>query len=227
MSNELQRIDPQAVQWPAIAEKGPLTEALEPQTLRRTLRKVDTPMKAYESRAPTIAEIQKAHGEKYCMARIAGLLLSLEDYLGAQCDLSKDQYIILTEDIMDRFYMLNMADINLVLQRIRHGESGKIFGKVSLQYLYKAFEDYTQERTATIAESHRASEDSIAKHGYDRSKASGLSDEELEDLYKNYDLEQEAEQERKKLREMDRQYRLKDVLNKVKRYVKNGTKENM
>ena len=215
------------MQWPAIAEKEPLTEALEPQTLRRTLRKVDTPMKAYESRAPTIAEIQKAHGERYCMARIAGLLLSLEDYLGAQCDLSKDQYIILTEDIMDRFYMLNMADINLVLQRIRHGESGKIFGKVSLQYLYKAFEDYTQERTATIAESHRASEDSIAKHGYDRTKASRLSDEELEDLYKNYDLEQEAEQERKRLREMDRQYRLKEVLNKVKTYVKNGKEKDM
>lgn len=128
---------------------------------------------------------------------------------------------------MDRFYMLNMADVNLVLKRIKHGECGKIYGKINCAYIYDAFRSYYQERTAAIAESHRASEESIAKHGYDRINVSGLSDEELENLYINYDLEQEAEQERKKLREMDRQYRLKDLLNKVKNHVKNGTKENM
>lgn len=224
MSNEIKKIEQTEIQWPAIiSNQDELKAALVPAELRSTLRKVDSPIKAYQSEAPTLAAIKAEHGEKFCRARLCELLLSLENYLGSQCNLSKDQYLMLAEDIIDSFYAINVADVNLILRRIMHGECGKIYGKVTPAYIYQVFADYYKERTATISESHRASEESIAKHGYDRTKASGLSDDELDDLYKNCDLEQVAKQEYKKLREMDRQYRLKEVLTTFKKHVKNGT----
>lgn len=223
MSNEIKKIEQTEIQWPAIvSNQDELKAALVPAELRSTLRKVDSPIKAYQSEAPTLAAIKAEHGEKFCRARLCELLLSLENYLGSQCDLSKDQYLMLAEDIIDSFYAINVADVNLILRRIMHGECGKIYGKVTPAYIYQVFADYYKERTATISESHRASEDSIAKHGYDRTKATA-TEEQVAELYQKYRQAYEAKKEQEALIHLSAQTHLKEVLTTFKNHVKNDT----
>ena len=228
MSNEIKKIDPQSVQWPAIADKAALEVALVPETARRMLRKVDTPMKAYQSEAPTLATISKEHGEGFCKNRLFLILdSSLSNYLGSQYDLGKTQVALLAEEILDDFYALNVADVFVVLKRIMHGDCGKIYGKINCQYIYEAFRNYYQERSDAVAESHKASEESIAKHGYDRTTAPTATEEQVADLYKQYRKAYEVKKEQEAQIHLSAQVHLKEVLTTFKKHVKNGTKENM
>ncbi len=227
MSNEIKKIDPQSVQWPAIADKAALEVALAPETARRMLRKVDTPMKAYQSEAPTLATISKEHGEGFCKNRLYMILdSSLSNYLGSQYDLGKTQVALLAEEILDDFYALNVADVFVVLKRIMHGDCGKIYGKISCAYIYDAFRSYYQERSDAISESHKASEESIAKHGYDRTTAPTATEEEVAELYKKYRKAYEAKLERDELLAITAQNHLKEVLTTFNNW-KNGKKEDM
>lgn len=223
MSNEIKKIEQPQIQWPAISDKEALTAALAPATVRRALRKVDTPMKAYQSEAPALASIAREHGEAFCKNQVASLFSELNDYLGSQCDLTPRQWQLLINDIYDNYYAINIADVHLVIKRIEHGECGKIYGKINPAYIFQAFADYYQERSDVVMESHKASEESIAKHGYDRSKANVLTDEEVEAIYEDWNMELEATLEKQRLKDLDRQYRLADFTKKIKRYQKNGT----
>ena len=211
----------------AVVPREQMEIALAPDTVRKTLRKVDTPIKAFKSDMPTLATLTKDYGEGFCKNRLYLMLLSLGDYLGGQFDLDKRQLAMLSEEILDEFYAINFADVNLVLKRIKHGECGKIYGKINCAYIYDAFRSYYQERTAAIAESHRASEESIAKHGYDRTATLSATEEQVAELYERYRKAYEAKKEQEAQIHLSAQIHLKDVLNKVKNHVKNGTKENM
>lgn len=214
MSNEIKKLESPAVQWPAIANKEELKAALVPELVRQNLRKVDTPMKAYQSEAPTLALIAKEHGEKFCKARLYDLLLSLGDYLGSQFDLNAKQLSMLVEDIVDEYYAINIADVQLVLRRIQHGECGKIYGKITCAFIFDAFKAYYQERTNDIAENHRNQEESIAKHGYDRTTAPSATEEEVFEMYKERQTQWLQEQRRLKLADIQNKTHLKDLLNK-------------
>lgn len=212
--------------WPAIADKAALEAALAPERARRMLRKVDTPMKAYQSEAPTLATISKEHGEGFCKNRLYVMLMSLGEYMGNQYDLSMKQVALLAEEILDDFYALNVADVFVVLKRIMHGDCGKIYGKISCAYIYEAFRSYYQERSDAVAESHKASEESIAKHGYDRTTAPTATEEQVADLYKQYRKTYEAKLERDELLAITAQNHLKEVLTTFNNW-KNGKKEDM
>lgn len=211
MSNEIKKLESPAVQWPAIANKEELKAALVPELVRQNLRKVDTPMKAYQSDAPTLALIAKEHGEKFCKARLYDLLLSLGDYLGSQFDLNARQLSMLVEDIVDEFYAINIADVQLVLRRIQHGECGKIYGKITCAFIFDAFKAYYQERANDIADSRRASEESIAKHGFDRTHDEQMSLDEISEHYLEAKMAAAEKEAKRELIEMNLNYKLSEV----------------
>ena len=226
MSAEL-AVASDAIRWPAVADKEALTQAIAPANVRRLMMDRTTALACYQAQAPTLASIRREQGEKYCTARVAEYLLSIENYLGDKMDMSKAQYIEIAEDIMNEFYVLNIADINLVVQRIKHGEYGKVYGKISCAYIYDAFRNYYQERSDAVAESHKASEESIAKHGYDRTTAPTATEEQVAELYQKYRQAYEVKKEQEAQIHLSAQVHLKEVLTTFKKHVKNGTKENM
>lgn len=208
----------------AIVSKEQMEIALAPDTVRKTLRKVDTPIKAFKSDTPTLATLTKDYGEGFCKNRLYLMLCSLGDYLGGQFDLDKRQLAMLSEEILDEFYAINFADVNLVLKRIMHGDCGKIYGKITCAFIYNAFKGYYQERSDAISESHKASEESIAKHGYDRTLAPSATEEQVADLYKKYRKAYEAKLERDELLALTANTHLKEVLDTFNKHVKKDKK---
>jgi hypothetical protein len=118
----------------------------------RIFKKADTPALTIKSGAPTLASIKKEYSEDFSQAYVAVWIVNLNDFINASRKMSPPQIEETAILILQEYYYLNLADINLIFKRIKKGEFGQLYTELDGIKLLSWFEKYTNERATTAVD---------------------------------------------------------------------------
>lgn len=115
-------------------------------------RPCTTELACIESKAPTIASIRKSFGQDYIQAYIEMWIVNLRMFFNVGKSMTDEQTYMTAELIVDTFYNLNIADINLIFKNAKLGKYGKIYDRLDGNIILEWFQIYFDERCNVAAE---------------------------------------------------------------------------
>lgn len=123
---------------------------------------------AKSGKVATLMGLQRMLGETKITALMKMYLIELNEVLGLKQPMTEVQIDQTAEEIIARYRYLTMADINLVFRRIKCGECGKLYDRLTMPQLMSIFADYDNER-AEIAARQSVAESEYYKGNHERS----------------------------------------------------------
>ncbi|NQU53782.1 MAG: hypothetical protein HQ522_14730 [Bacteroidetes bacterium] len=135
-----------------VATASQFLDNFSPGKCLRIFHKADTPALTMKSGAPTLATIKKEYSEDFLQAYIAVWIVNLNDFTNASRKMSPSQIEETAIFILQDYYYLNLADINLVFKRIKKGEFGQLFAELDGVKILSWFEKYANERATAAVE---------------------------------------------------------------------------
>lgn len=206
--------------FPSIQDKEALAKASEPKQCLMTFAKIKTPLLAAESQTPVLSAIRKEHGDNYVTGLVAKHILSLTQFLGDKCKMTKDQILETAFYIVEDFYWLNIADIVLIMKNIKtENISFKLYESLNGQKILQAVEEYALQRAEDVERSKNNREEIIKKHGYDKTNERA-DDTKLAGALLDYQMEAEAKKAHEELILLDHNYRLHEAMKTVSKITK-------
>lgn len=115
-------------------------------------RPCTTALACLESKAPTIADIRNSFGHDYIQAYVEMWIVNLRMFFNVGKAMTDEQTYMTAELIVDSFYNLNIADINLVFKNAKLGKYGKIYDRLDGNIILEWFQRYFDERCEAAAE---------------------------------------------------------------------------
>lgn len=165
---------------------------------------IDTPVKAARNEElPTLVLIKGKYGEAFMVGFIKLWIIDLIEYLGGK-ELTDAQLEETALRIYVNNYYLNIADLNIVLNRVKDGDVA-IATPINGAKLNQLFAAYREERTQAVVDSQINEHEVLKKHGYIPHVdhiAEAMQEAMLENQMAAAEREAKAEQA-----EVDRQYR--------------------
>ena len=122
------------------------------QKVQKQLRKVSTVPAALESGTPSIAIINKKFGEDFTQAYIEGWIVHLREFLNIGKKMTDQQTQETAMMILDEYYNLTIADINIIFKRAKLGRWGQIYDRIDGQIILSWFDQYFRERCKAAQE---------------------------------------------------------------------------
>lgn len=119
---------------------------LEPKELMIKLSDVNTPLKCVQSDNPSLAEIKKEVGPKKLAAIIQMWIADINNFLNISRKMNTEQAQQTSTMILNDFYYMNIADINLVFSRAKKGYYGELYQSIDGMKIYLWFDQYATER---------------------------------------------------------------------------------
>jgi len=113
---------------------------------------VSTVPAALESETPSLAVIKKQFGDDFTQAYIEGWIVHLREFLNIGNKMNDEQTQETAMIILDEFYNVTIADINIIFKRAKMGRWGEFYGRLDGQMILKWFDSYFQERCKAAAE---------------------------------------------------------------------------
>lgn len=107
---------------------------------------------------PTIARMHREKSREFTEALIMSWLVYLNSMLNLKKSMHEEQIVLCSSEIVNEFYMLNFADLTILIKRIITGEYGKFYESISIADVLTFFRSYLEERFDL------AEQDSIQKH---------------------------------------------------------------
>jgi hypothetical protein len=120
--------------------------------IQKQLRKIDNIPAAIEIKTPSIASISKKFGEDFTQAYIEGWIVNLRDFLNVGKKMTDQQTQETAIMIVDEYYNLTIADINIIFKRAKLGQWGQIYDRMDGQIILSWFYKYFQERCKAAAD---------------------------------------------------------------------------
>lgn len=120
--------------------------------VQRACRSVTNPVKVFACDMPTIGSIKKAYGDVFCQAYIETWIINLSEFVNLGKGMSPSQVIETALMIMDEFYYMSLADINLVFRRAKSGYYGQLYDRLDGQIILGWFRAYAMERSQAAME---------------------------------------------------------------------------
>lgn len=154
---------------PAYRQRGELStstllEIYAPRAVARSFRDVKTVSQALGLRRNgavlSLGTLAKDNGAAKVETILKMQLVELNDLLGLKTSMTKAQVEAMASDILDLYPHLTIADVNIVLGRIRRGECGKLYDRLTMPQLMQIFSDYNDERCEEAARQSRAEAES-------------------------------------------------------------------
>lgn len=119
----------------------------------------------FNSKLPSLATVRKTYGENYTEAYVAIWITNLVEFFQVGKRMGESQIDETAMLIIQDYYMLTLADINLIFTRAKKAHYGELYdrldGGVILSWFRKYFEERCQEA------------ESIALRKHDRFKENG------------------------------------------------------
>lgn len=115
-------------------------------------RQCTTELACIESNAPTIADIKNSFGYDYIQAYIEMWIVNLRMFFNVGKAMTDEQTYMTAELIVDTFYNLNIADVNLIFKNAKLGKYGKIYDRLDGNIILEMFQRYFDERCEVAAE---------------------------------------------------------------------------
>ncbi len=99
-----------------------------------------------------MATIKKTFGEDFTQAYIEGWIVHLRKFLNVGNRMNDEQTQETAMMIMDEFYNVTIADINIIFKRAKMGRWGGLYGRLDGQMILTWFDNYFQERCKAAAD---------------------------------------------------------------------------
>lgn len=122
----------------------------KPGELMTQLREFKTPALCAASGTPALAEIKKEHGMDKAMNIVQIWISNCNDFFNLPRKMSPAQIKETATMIMDDYYYLKIADINLVFTRAKKGYYGEMYQSLDGMKVYSWFTKYADERANEI-----------------------------------------------------------------------------
>ena len=120
--------------------------------MQKQLRKVDNVPAAIEAQTPSLAAINKKFGYDFTQAYIEGWIVNLRDFLNVGKKMTDQQTQETAMMILDEFYNITIADINLIFKKAKLGHWGQIYDRLDGQVILSWVDKYFNERCRAAAE---------------------------------------------------------------------------
>lgn len=150
-----------------------------PKSCMVKFRDVKTIKKAITEKVGSLSQIKKGYGVEFQTTYVEGWIIDLQEKVGVKNKMNKDMIEECAMFILEEYYYLNIADINLIFTRAKKGHYGKLYESISMPKILEWFEDYSNDR-AEIAFQTNLSEHKAVKN----SKSTGASLEYAKELKK-------------------------------------------
>jgi len=131
---------------------------LKPEQAMIKLSDCNTPAKCIKSETDSLAIIRKEQGEKKLIDIVMSWIIDLNDFINVSRKMNAAQVNQTAIMIMNDFYYMNIADINLVFTRAKKGYFGELYQSLDGLKIYSWFDQYATERAQT------AFDDNINEH---------------------------------------------------------------
>lgn len=126
-------------------------------------RDVTTPAQALavaRSGVASLSQLSRTMGGTKVEALMKLYLIELNEVLGLKSPLSEAQINAIAAEIPAKYPWLTMADVNLVFRRVKCGECGKLYDRLTMPQLMQIFSEYNDERCEEAARQSRAEAES-------------------------------------------------------------------
>lgn len=110
-----------------------------------------TPLACANSEAYSLSGMRKIYGECEVVFMLAAWIIDIQRFLNISAKMDSGQINETARMILDDFWALNSADVNLVMSRAKRGFYGQLFGRIDGQIIYQWFAEYFEERCEACA----------------------------------------------------------------------------
>lgn len=117
----------------------------------RLFRKHLTPLACANSGAYSLSALRRIHNEDSVIMMLVAWISNLQRFLNVSAKMDAAQMYETCRMILDDFWALNCADVNLVMSRAKRGFYGQLFGRIDGQIIYQWFAEYFEERCEACA----------------------------------------------------------------------------
>ena len=124
---------------------------LTPAEAAKLYRGCITPLACANSEAYSLSGMRKIYGECEVVFMLAAWIIDIQRFLNISAKMDSGQINETARMILDDFWALNSADVNLVMSRAKRGFYGQLFGRIDGQIIYQWFAEYFEERCEACA----------------------------------------------------------------------------
>ncbi len=114
----------------------------------------------FQTSMPSLAKIKKRFGDQFSEKYVAAWIINLIDFFQVGKKMGDAQVYETSMLILQEYYMLTLADINLVFTRAKKGYYGEMYdrldGAVILSWFRKYFEERCQEAASIYQREHES-----------------------------------------------------------------------
>ena len=120
--------------------------------VQKKCRKINEIEQAIKSGTPSLAKINKQFGEDFLLAYIEGWIVNLREFLNVGRNMTDTQTQETALLIMEQYYNITVAEINLIFKKAKIGHFGQIYDRLDGQVILSWFDIYYKNRCHTFAE---------------------------------------------------------------------------
>lgn len=139
-------------------------EKYNPNSAMFELKNITTIDQCVKSGTPNLAILKKDQGEDRVLAMLEIWIVDINSFFNLNNKMTSQQIKQTALMILQDFYFLNIADINLVFTRAKKGKFGELYGSLDGSKIYIWFEKYEIER------SEQCYYNNLRQHDIERSK---------------------------------------------------------
>lgn len=142
----------------------------------------------FKSELPTLVRIKKEYGNSFTEKYISAWIINIIDFFQVGKKMGDQQVYETSMMILDEYWMLNLADINLVFQRAKKGHYGELYDRLDGAIILSWFRKYFEERCQS-AESISMREHDQYKKSVDNTRSSGKAKDLIKQATHRYQKE--------------------------------------
>lgn len=121
-----------------------------PGTTIAELKKLDTVSLCFNSNTPSLAELKKDEGEDKVLSLLEIWILDINDFFNVQHKMKPNQIKETAIMILQDFYYLKVADLNMVFSNAKKGKYGNLYGSLDGSKVYQWFVQHDKERARSV-----------------------------------------------------------------------------
>jgi len=130
---------------------------------------------------PSLAKINKQFGEDFIQAYIEVWIVNLREFLNIGRKMTDAQTQETAMLIVDQYFSITLADVNLIFKKVKLGHFGKIYDRLDGQLILGWFDKYYGERCGAFADKSIQESEKYKSDKYARSSEPA----KMSDIIKN------------------------------------------
>lgn len=99
-----------------------------------------------ESQMPVLSVLRATYGEKWTAAYLVLWIVNVQEFFNISAKMNDAQVTETAYMILDDFWALNLADVNLVFTNAKQGQYGQLYGRIDGSIIYGWFQTYFEDR---------------------------------------------------------------------------------